>query len=183
MTIWVDADSMPRDLRQILVRRERSEAQKLEGRNSGQLPEGSPQPAPPAEPVEPPAARNLIVLFVSSKRLPELPHDMTMLVEPGPDAADHFIESRAQPGDLVVTRDIAFAARAAEKGVAVLNDKGAIFTKENVSERRSLRDAAEELRLQGLVPPSPRGSGRSPADTKKFADALDSWLAKSLKRK
>lgn len=181
MTIWVDADSMPRDLRQILVRRERSEAQKQEGRDAERPLEGSPPPS--AKSLEPPAARNLIVLFVSSKRLPGLPHDMTMLVEPGPDAADRFIESRAQPGDLVVTRDIAFAARAAEKGVTVLNDKGVVFTKENVSERRSLRDAAEELRLQGLVPPSPRGSARSPADTKKFADALDGWLAKSLKRK
>jgi uncharacterized protein YaiI (UPF0178 family) len=176
MTIWADADSLPRDLRQILVRRERSEAQKRAGREETTLSGGSSPPAAPD------TGKNLIVLFVSSKRLPELPHDMTMLVEPGPDAVDSFIEARACSGDLVVTRDIAFAARAAAKGVTVLNDKGAIFTSDTISERRSLRDAAEELRFQGLVPPSPRGSGRSPADTKKFADALDGWLAKALKR-
>lgn len=176
MTIWVDADSLPRDLRQILVRRERSEAQKQPGREEATLSGSSPPPAVQD------AVKNLIVLFVSSKRLPEIPHDMTLLVDPGPDAVDSFIEARARPGDLVVTRDIAFAGRAADKGVTVLNDRGAIFTRENVSERRSLRDAAEELRMQGLVPPSPRGSGRSPADTKKFADALDGWLARALKR-
>jgi len=149
VTIWVDGDSIPRDLRQLLVRRAANSARSA-----------------------------LTLSFISTVTLSDIPPELLQLVEPGPDAADDSIESRALPGDLVVTRDIPFAERLAAKGIAVMNDRGDLFTMENIAERRSLRDAAAELRLLGMAPPSPRGSQRTPRDIKRFADALDRTLSR-----
>ncbi len=143
MTIWVDGDSAPRDIRPVLVRRSASTP----------------------------------VRFISTRRLPDLPAPLIFLVSAGVDAADRFIEENATLGDLVVTRDIPFAERLTESGIAVINDRGELFTKDKASERRSLRDAAAELRFQGLLPPSPTGSRRTARETKQFADGLDRVLA------
>lgn len=142
MTIWVDGDSAPRDIRPILVRR----------------------------------GANIPVRFVSARKLPDVPPSLAILVPAGPDAADHFIEENAALGDLVVTRDIPFAERLAEAGIAAINDRGELYTKENVSERRSLRDAAAELRFLGIAPASSKGSHRTVKETKQFADGLDKAL-------
>ena len=99
------------------------------------------------------------------------------LVPPGHDAADSWIESHIASGDLVITRDIPFAERIAQRGIAALNDRGDLFTAGNAAERRSLRDRMAELRAAGLAPESPRASARTPRETKKFADALDRVLA------
>lgn len=152
MTIWVDADSMPRDVRQLLLRR-----------------------AEKASRMEPPPFG---ICFVASKMPSDIPAKFAMRAEEGPDSADLLVESAALPGDIVVTRDLPFAERIAMKGIPVLNDRGMVFTKENVAERRSLRDAALELRALGLAGDSPRGSSRSARDTKLFADSLDRLLAK-----
>ena len=157
MKIWIDGDSLPRDIRQILLRRCRPGA---------------------ALGHEEPEAR-----FVSARKLPDIPAEFAILVESGPDAADGYIERAAAPGDLVVTRDIPFAERIAGRNIAVINDRGMLFTKDSVAERRSLRDAAEELRFLGIAPASQKGSRRTPQDTKRFADALDRTLTALKKAK
>lgn len=139
MTIWLDGDSIPRDLRAMVLKRRT-------------------------------IAR---VLFVTSRPLSGIPEECLLKVAPGPDAADSVIEFEAQPGDIVITRDLPFAERMAAKGIAVLNDRGDEFNQANIAERRSLRDRAAELRLLGLAPEMAKGSSRSAKDTKKFADALD----------
>ncbi len=165
MTIWVDGDSVPRDIRRLLVRRAANSAA-ASGSSSG----------------EASGSRAFSLVFVSSVRLSDIPKEILRLVEPGADAADKSIESGVEPGDLVVTRDIPFAERLAARGIAVMNDRGDLFTKDSVAERRSLRDAAAELRLLGMAPPSPRGSQRTPRDTKRFADTLDRTLSRMRSR-
>lgn len=165
MTIWVDGDSVPRDIRQILVRR---------AANSGTS-SGSASGSDPAQDA-------LALFFVSTVKLSDIPADILHRVEPGTDAADRSIEGRALPGDLVITRDILFAERLAVRDIAVMNDRGDLFTKDTVAERRSLRDVAAELRLLGMAPPSPRGSRRTPRETKRFADALDRTLSRMKKK-
>jgi len=65
----------------------------------------------------------------------------------------------------------------------VLNDRGDIFTKETIAERRSIRDAMEALRAGGIAPPSPRANLRTPADAKRFADALERLIVRAVKMK
>jgi uncharacterized protein YaiI (UPF0178 family) len=143
VTIWVDGDSAPRDIRPILVRRNAT----------------------------------VPVRFVSARKLPDVPGDLSILVPAGPDSADRYIEERAVAGDLVVTRDIPFAERLANLGIATLSDRGVLYTKENAASRRSLRDATAEMRLLGIMPPQPKGSHRTAKETKQFADGLDRALA------
>ncbi|MCX7026164.1 MAG: DUF188 domain-containing protein [Spirochaetes bacterium] len=150
MTIWVDGDSLPRDLRILLLRRQGKEL--------------SP-------------GKKITLRFVSVRPLPDIPDELALQVESGPDAADDVILAAAVPGDLIVTRDIPLAERVVSKGLACINDRGGVFTKTAVSERLSLRDAAAELRLLGLAPVSPKGSSRTARDVKRFADALDRTLA------
>ena len=127
--------------------------------------------------------RSIPIRFIASRKLSDLPESMLTLVPEGKDSADHFIENNAALGDLVVTRDIIFAERLVESGIAAINDRGELFTKENAAERRSLRDSAAELRFQGLAPASPKGSQRSAKETKRFADGLDRALAALQKQK
>lgn len=143
---------MPRDVRQLLLRRASA---------------GSAACAGPCE-----------IRFVSSRNLHDVPKGLIVRVEPGMDAADHHIEAHALSGDLVITRDIPFAERLVARSIAAMNDRGDIFTNENIAERRSLRDAAAELRSLGLVAESPKGSRRTPKETKKFADALDRLMTR-----
>ena len=50
---------------------------------------------------------------------------------PGEGAADDRIVELARQGDLVVTRDLPLAERLVEAGIIVLDDRGTVFTKEN----------------------------------------------------
>jgi len=106
-----------------------------------------------------------------------------VLVEPGEGAADRYIETHAASLDIVVTRDIPMAERLVQRSVYVVNDRGDIFTAENVGERRSIRDAMATLRAAGLAPPSPKGPRRSAAETKRFADALERLIVRAVRAK
>ncbi|HEY9054033.1 MAG TPA: DUF188 domain-containing protein [Rectinemataceae bacterium] len=156
MKIWADADSLPRAVREFILRRQGSSFV-------------------PGETIE--------LRFVASRPVPGLEPPLLLEVQPGPDAADSAILEGAAPGDLVITRDVVFAEKALLSGLACINDRGDIFDAASVSERRSLRDAAAELRKLGLAPDSPRGSGRSAAELKRFADALEKTLVALKKKK
>jgi len=155
VTIWADGDSLQRELRDLLCRRA--------GRGRG---------------------ARLRAVFVSARRLalPAVEGVEAIVVESGPEAADDRIVEDASVGDLAVTRDLPLAQRLAEKGLVVLNDRGEVFTAENVRERRSLRDRAAELRAAGLAPESERRRSWGARELKKFADALDRELARAAKR-
>ena len=43
--------------------------------------------------------------------------------------------TEAEENDIVVTRDIPFAARLVEKGICVMNDRGFVFTKYNIQDK------------------------------------------------
>ncbi|HKK48932.1 MAG TPA: DUF188 domain-containing protein [Alkalispirochaeta sp.] len=78
---------------------------------------------------------------------------------------------------VVVTRDIPLAEVVLARGAAALNDRGAVFDAQTIAERRSLRDAAAEIRASGLESMSRRG-GYGPHEKKAFADALDRTLTR-----
>lgn len=65
-------------------------------------------------------------------------------------AADDFICSSARENDIVLTRDIPFAARLVEKKITVMNDRGIKFTPENIEERLLERNFSLNLAEIGL---------------------------------
>ena len=157
ITIWVDADSLPKDIRPMLIRRAMAK-RKYDG-------------------------VTILVRFVASQNLLEIPGDYLILVQPGEGAADLYIETHAEQNDIAITRDIPLAERLLAHSVNPMNDRGDIFTAENISERRSLRDAMAYMRDSGIAPPSPNGNLRKPSDIKSFADGLEKLIVQSVRSK
>lgn len=149
MKLWVDADSCPKQIRDIVCR----------------------------------AGRRLSIPTVFAANHPvsfskEFNVEMVVLPEE-PDAADNYIAEKAVQGDLVVTRDIPLAKRLVDKGLAVINDRGNLYTRENIRERLSIRNFMLDLYNSGMAPEST--SKFSPRDIKLFADTFDKTLSKLMK--
>ena len=121
MKIFVDADSCPRDARELVLRTARRRG----------------IPAVFA------ANRPLPGIGVS----PEI----TMEICPaGENSADNRIVELAEPGDLAVSRDLALAKRLLEKNVTVIDDRGRVFSLDTINELISLRNFTVGLAENGL---------------------------------
>lgn len=154
-TIYVDADSCPRQLRTIILK-----AVKNRGVRALFV-----------------ADRPLSDVLELENSLQEL---VTMLViESGDDATDDVLVKMAISGSIAITRDIPLASRLVEKGVVVLDDRGNTYTKENIQERLSIRNVMSELRDYGLFVEQTKPLG--PKEIKLFANALDRQLTQRLK--
>jgi uncharacterized protein len=121
VTIWVDADAAPRDVKEIALRA----ARRLE------------------------IAVVLVANRRLTAPLNN-PHLTIVRVDGGPDAADRHIAEHAQAGDIAITADIPLAAILVENGVVVIDPRGDVYTADNVRERLSVRDFMESLRGSGV---------------------------------
>jgi len=148
MTCWVDADSCPRNIRELLI--------KAAGK------------------------RKIRMVFIADRRilLPESPYLVFRLVETGADQADREIVREAQKGDLVITRDIPLAARIVRSGVCAIDDRGFVFSEENIGERLSMRNLMYELREGGIQAERTKPPGKK--ELKAFADAFDREVTRLL---
>ena len=97
----------------------------------------------------------------------------------GFDVADEEIVGRVKAGDLVVTADIALAAEVLEHDGHALNPRGEFYTPDNIRERLAMRDFLAEQRSLGVQTGGPAALDQT--DRKRFADALDRFLARRLK--
>ncbi len=147
MHIWVDADSCPRGAKEILFRA--------------------------AERVQ------VHMTLVANKPLwtPESPHIDTIVVEAGPDVADHEIARRVNAGDLVITADIPLVSDVIAKGGFALNPRGIFYTEANVKQALTMRNFADELRGTGIATGGPPAFGQK--DRMAFANALDRFLTRA----
>lgn len=68
------------------------------------------------------------------------------------DSSDNLIFNNARKGDVAVTRDYKLAERLLDNGIHVLNDKGIIFTKENIKTYLEERELGLKLKSLGSVP-------------------------------
>ncbi len=150
MNCWVDADSCPKNVREILIKAA--------------------------------AKRKINMVFVADRRvpLPDSPHIAFRLVESGTDQADSEIVKEAQEGDLVITRDIPLAAKLVHRRIRAIDDRGFVFSENNIGERLSVRNLMYELREGGVQPERTRPPGRK--ELKAFADAFDREITKLIKQ-
>lgn len=130
MTIWVDADAAPRDVKEVVFRA----AKRLE------IP-------------------TILVANQRMPTPLNNPHVSTVWVRGGPDVADRHIAEHASAGDVAITADIPLAAVLVEKGLVVLDPRGELYTEENVRERLSIRDFMESLRDSGVQTGGPKPYG------------------------
>lgn len=73
-----------------------------------------------------------------------------IILQPDPDSADNYITDNAASSDIVITRDIPLAQRLVEKDIKVINDRGNFYTPENIKERLSIRNFMHDLRESGF---------------------------------
>jgi uncharacterized protein YaiI (UPF0178 family) len=152
MKILVDADSCPRPARELLLKTA--------------------------------ARRRIKSIFAANRPIPNIggsqgPEGEFALMElcpAGEGAADNRIVELAEPGDLAVTRDIPLAARLVEASILVIDDRGQVYTRENIRERLSLRDFMVDLAESGLG--TERIASYGKRELKAFADGLDRVLVK-----
>ena len=79
------------------------------------------------------AERYGLKVFVVANSFMNVPRsDMIerVIVNEGPDAADHWIAERAGPSDIVITADIPLAARCVKKGASVIGPTGKPFDRQ-----------------------------------------------------
>ena len=131
------------------------------------------------------------ILFRASKRLnlsmilfanhtlsiPKTPFIKFILVSKGFDVADGEIIKMVLPGDLVITADIPLADSVIDKKATAINPRGMLYTKENIKQKLSMRNFMEALRGAGAITGGPATLNKQ--DLQTFANALDSYLAKS----
>lgn len=104
-----------------------------------------------------------------------------IVVETGENSADDKIVELAENEDLAITHDIPLADRLVTKGALVLDDRGAIYTEDNIKTRLSLRNAMTELRSYGVN--VEKNGSMSPKDVKAFADAFSKTLDNMERKK
>ena len=150
MHILVDADSCPRQAREMI------------SRFSARL--------------------GIKTIFAANRPIPGVTSATAVmeLCPGGEGAADNRIVELARPGDLVLTRDLPLAEQLVQAGVTVLDDRGRVFTKENIRERRSLRDFVVGLAENGMETERMASYGKKELNT--LANSLDRELTRLLKQ-
>lgn len=133
MEIWVDADSCPVVIKEILFKA---------AQRTGVI---------------------MTLVANHSMRIPQSPCIKFLRVGAGSDVADQEIVNRLGDGDLVITGDIPLAAAVIDKGGHALNPRGEFYSTENISARLSMRDFMDDLRANGIDtggPPPPNQRDR-----------------------
>jgi len=95
-------------------------------------------------------------------------------------SADNRIVELAQAGDLGITRDVPLAKRLIDNNVCVIDDRGRVFTKDNINQLLSLRNFTVGLAEDGLGIERTANYGKK--ELKQFADSLDRVLTKINKK-
>jgi len=110
-------------------------------------------------------------------KLPESSFISGIVVPSGPDEADDKITALALPGDLVITADIPLADRVIKRGAEVIDPRGNLISKDNISEKLTMRNLKEELRNCGVDTGGPPPF--TAKDTQTFANQLDRFITKN----
>jgi uncharacterized protein YaiI (UPF0178 family) len=121
-------------------------------------------------------------VFAANRAIPGIGGDYAQMLicPPGDGSADDHLAALAQKGDIALTRDIPLASRLLDAGAAVLDDRGRIYTVENIRERLSLRDFTVGLAENGYD--FERSPGYGKKELKGFADSFDKLVTRLLKK-
>ena len=121
ITLWLDADAAPRDVKDICFRA----SERLD-------------------------LATILVANQRIQIPPGYKHLSAVRVDGGPDVADRYIAEHSAAGDVAVTADIPLAALLVPKGVVVIDPRGEVYTEESIGERLSVRNFMDGLRGAGV---------------------------------
>lgn len=172
--IWVDADSVPVNLRQMILKA----SSRLDLRCSFVADRSLPD-------VKRFMADDTFALRQKAREGGETDADAIKavrtkvsmhVVETGADSADDYIVENADPTSLCITHDIPLAARLLEKGCTVIDDRGKEYTDSDIKVSLGDRLVNKEMRTWGVFAEQQKKMGNS--DVKAFADNLDRTLTR-----
>jgi len=123
------------------------------------------------------ALRGIKAVFAANRPIPGVSGDVMEICPPGENAADDRLVDLAEPGDIAVSRDLALAKRLLEKNAVVIDDRGRLFTLDNINELLSLRNFTVGLAENGLGVERAANYGKK--ELKTFADSLDRQITKN----
>lgn len=129
LTLWIDADATPRDVKELVYRA----AERLQVKT--------------------------VLVANGSLTVPRSPFISTVRVGQGLNVADGYIVRESAAGDVVVTADIPLAGELVPKGVVVIDPRGELYTEDNIQERLSLRNFMQEMRDSGVATGGPKAFG------------------------
>jgi uncharacterized protein len=147
MKILIDADSCPKPVRELVLRR----AKKIK----------------------------LKIIFAANRNIPDAFGAEMEICPIKENSADDRIVEMSIKGDLVITRDVPLAKRLVEKSVSVIDDRGRLFTAENINELLSIRNFKVGLADNGLEIERTANYGKK--ELKTFADSLDRTITAMLR--
>jgi uncharacterized protein YaiI (UPF0178 family) len=87
------------------------------------------------------------------------------------DAADDWIVEQAARDDIVISADIPLASRCLRKGAIVLDQRGGVFTEDNIGDALANRELLSHLRNLGTITGGPPPF--SARDRSRFLHRLD----------
>ncbi|MDD3928499.1 MAG: DUF188 domain-containing protein [Sphaerochaeta sp.] len=118
---------------------------------------------------------------LDERELRSLKSPITMVVvEAGMDSADDWIVQHSEMPCFAITHDVPLASRLVQKGMVVLDDRGKTLTGENMAQRLSLRNAMTEFREMGIF--AEKHEPMNGKQVKAFSDAFDTLLTSLLKQ-
>lgn len=126
MKIWVDADAVPHEIKEVIVK----------GAVRLQI--------------------ETIFVANKPIPLPSYPNLKSVQVGKGQDVADGYIEEGAIQGDLVISQDIPLAGLLVPKGIPVIDPRGYVLDEATIGERLSVRNFMDGLRGAGVQTGGPR---------------------------
>ena len=125
MHIWVDADSCPNVIKEILFR------------------------AVNRTKIYMTLVANQPIKYGNS------PFIKNIQVSMGFDVADNYIVKHLKSKDLVITGDLPLASAVIDKGAIALNPRGELYSNNNIKQRLSIRNFSENLRSSGMITHGP----------------------------
>ena len=102
-----------------------------------------------------------------------------IVVGEGPDAADDWIAELVRAGDVVITGDVALAARCLAAGASVLGSTGREFDADSIGGALARRDLSTQRREAGEITRGP--APLSAKDRQRCAVALDRVVSRSVR--
>ena len=176
--IWVDADSVPTKLRQMILKaasrtsapcffvadRELPDVKAYIAADTFALREKARQAGQP-----------------DAARTRRIKSQISMVVVPsGENSADDYIVGQVSAASLCITHDIPLAARLLEKGCTVIDDRGSEYTDADIRARLGDRLVNRELRSWGVFSEQQARMGQGVQ--KAFADNLDRTITRIMRK-
>jgi len=177
MEIWIDADSVPKNLRDIILRaavrtglptffvadRTLSDVELFIQEDTFRL----------RQALRGAGETDKAVIKACKSRI------RMVVVENGADSADNYIVENSKSNSLCITHDIPLASRMLKKGARAIDDRGESYTAQTINARLGDRLVNQKLREMGVF--SEQQRKMKGFDTKAFADNLDRTLTTMLK--